>query len=77
MRKALFRWLNQLLILALPFFVPAVALAQEESSSDVGTAVVMAIIGFVLLIVIAVVIIAAVGLGVIGIGYGVSRGDEG
>lgn len=55
---------------------PLTVLAQDDPG-NVGTAVALSLIGLVLIVIFAVAIIAAVGLGVIGIGYAVSQGDEG
>ena len=65
-----------LLTLAATFFMPAIAFAQE-TPGDAGTATALSIIALVLIVIFAVAVIAAVGLGIIGIGYAMSSGDEG
>jgi hypothetical protein len=56
--------------------MPAIAYAQEGPSRDAGAGLVLAILALVLIIIAVVAIIGAVGLGVIGIGYGISQGDD-
>ena len=65
-----------LLTLALPFVMPAAAFAQEEPGNGAGAAIALSIIALVLLLVAIVAIIGAVSLGLIGLGYAMSNGDE-
>lgn len=53
------------------------AVFAQETPGDAGTATALSIIALVLLVIFAVAVIAAVGLGIIGIGYAMSQGDEG
>lgn len=78
MMKKVMRRLGLLLTIALPFLLPAAALAQEETASDgTGAAVTLSLIGLILVIIFVVAIVGAVGLGVIGIGYSITQSDEG
>ena len=65
-----------LFALAVTFVMPSVAFAQE-TPGDAGTATALSIIALVLIVIFAVAVVAAVGLGIIGIGYAMSSGDEG
>jgi hypothetical protein len=77
MRTRRVRFLMLLGALALQMLFPMVALAQEEAESGAGTAVVFSLLGLVMIVVFVVAIVAAVGLGIAGLGYAMSQGDEG
>ncbi len=72
-----FRKLLLILALSLPFLLPVAVSAQETSQEAVGVAVTFGIIGVVLIVLFAVAVVAAVGIGIVGIGYWMSRGDDG
>ncbi len=59
---------------AMLFLLPTAVFAQEQDSS--GVAVTLSLIGLILLIIMVVAVIGAVGLGIIGIGYQSTQGDE-
>jgi hypothetical protein len=59
---------------AMLFLLPPAVFAQEEDGS--GVAITLSLIGLVLLIIMVVCVIGAVGLGIIGIGYSTTTGDD-
>lgn len=59
---------------AMLFLLPTAVFAQEEDGS--GVAITLSLIGLVLLIIMVVCVIGAVGLGIIGIGYSTTTGDD-
>lgn len=59
---------------ALLLLLPTAVFAQEEDGS--GAAVTLSLIGLILVIIMVVAVVGAVGLGIIGIGYHSTQGDD-
>ncbi len=65
---------SMILATALLFLLPTAVFAQEEDGS--GVAVTLSLIGLILVIIMVVAVVGAVGLGIIGIGYSTTKGDD-
>ena len=63
-----------ILATAMLFLLPTAVFAQEEDGS--GVAVTLSLIGLILVIIMVVAVVGAVGLGIIGIGYNATKGDD-
>lgn len=73
-RRLLSPRFSALLATALLFLLPTAVFAQEEDGS--GAAVTLSLIGLILVIIMVVAVVGAVGLGIIGIGYNTTKGDD-
>lgn len=66
--------LSVILAIVMLFLLPTAVFAQEEDGT--GVAVTLSLIGLILVIIMVVAVVGAVGLGIIGIGYQSTLGDE-
>lgn len=74
LRRLISPRLSIILATAVLFLLPTAVFAQEEDGS--GAAITLSLIGLILVIIMVVAVVGAVGLGIIGIGYNSTKGDD-
>ncbi|MCA9900691.1 MAG: hypothetical protein H6654_13495 [Ardenticatenaceae bacterium] len=74
LRRLISPRLSIILATAVLFLLPTAVFAQEEDGS--GAAITLSLIGLILAIIMVVAVVGAVGLGIIGIGYNSTKGDD-
>lgn len=74
LRRIISPRISVILAMTLFFVLPTAVFAQEEDGT--GAAVTLSLIGLILVIIMVVAVVGAVGLGIIGIGYSTTTGDD-